>query len=62
MKPVTKLIDAELNEEIDRMIKRIKETLGLKISRVKASKLIAYKIKNTVFTFKSDELLKLLGG
>lgn len=62
MKSVHKLIDPDLSEQIDAMIKKIKETFGINISRVKASKLVAYKVKNTSFTFKSDEILKILGS
>lgn len=62
MKSVHQLVDKDLSESIDKMVKKIKDTFNIEISRVKASKLVAYKDKNTSFTFKSDELLKLLGG
>jgi hypothetical protein len=62
MKSVHQLVHKDYSERIDNMIKKINETFGITISRVKASKLLAYKDKNTIYNFKPDELLKLLGG
>ena len=62
MKSIHQLVDKDYSDRIDNMIKKINETFGINISRVKASKLLAYKDKNTVYNFKSEELLKLLGG
>jgi hypothetical protein len=50
-------------EEIDTMIKRVEEKFSLKISRVKASKLIAYKVKNTSINFTTiDDFSKQKGN
>lgn len=62
MKTVHQLVHKDYSERIDNMIKKINDAFGITISRVKASKLLAYKDKNTTYNFKSDELLKLLGG
>ena len=62
MKSIHQLVDNDYAERVENMIKKINDTFGITISRVKASKLLAYKDKNTTYNFKSDELLKLLGG
>jgi hypothetical protein len=62
MKYVHKLISKDLSEEIDKMVIKINDFFGIKISGVDASKIISWKSKNYNMNLTSDKLIEILGG
>jgi len=55
-------IAKELEEQIKNVQKKIKEIFGLEISKVKASKIIAYKSKISNLSLTEKKLIEILGG
>jgi len=55
-------ISQELEEQIKSIQKTIKEVFGLEISKVKASKVIAYKSKISKLPLTEKKLIEILGG
>jgi len=56
------LISKELEEQIKNMQKKIKEIFGIEISKVKASKIVAYKSRISNLPLNEKKLLEILGG
>lgn len=59
---VIKAISPELSLEVDNMIKKIKEAFNLDISKINASRLVAWKSKNSQLQLTTERLMKILGG
>ena len=55
-------ISKELEEQIEKMQKKIKEIFGIEISKIKASKIVAYKSKISNLPLTEKKLLEILGG
>lgn len=55
-------ISTELSEDIDRMVNKIQEVFGLKISKIQASKIIACKSKFYNINLTEKQLVEILGG
>ncbi len=55
-------IDESLREQIENMQKKIKEIFNIEISKVKASKIIAYKNKSSNLNLTEKKLLEILLG
>jgi len=55
-------IDDDLEAQLQEMIKKIHETFGLILSRVKASKIVAWKSKSYTVPLSNKKLLEILGG
>jgi hypothetical protein len=62
MNSVHKLISAELSNQIEEMIKKIKEYFGMDINGVQASKIISWKAKCYNVQLKEKKLIEILGG
>jgi len=62
MNYIHRVISLELSNEIDSMIKKIKEVFGLDISKIQASKVIAEKSKNSTIRITEKKLVEILGG
>lgn len=62
MKSIHKLISSELSEEIDKMVGRVNDFFGIKISGVEASRIISWKSKNYNMNLTSSKLIEILGG
>jgi len=59
---VIKAISPELSLEVDSMIKKIKEAFNINLGKIQASKVIAWKSKNSQLQLTDERLLKILGG
>lgn len=59
---VHKLISRDLAEQIEDMVKRVKEFFGLDITGVQASKIISWKSKSYNLTLTEKKLLEILRG
>jgi hypothetical protein len=57
-----KAISIELSNDIDEMVKKIKEVFGLDISKIQASKIIHWKQKSYNVDLTSKRLLEILGS
>ena len=57
-----KYISNDMDNEILRMQKNIEEVFGIKISRVNASKIVAYKSKHYNIQLTAKTLLEIIGG
>ncbi len=55
-------ISEELENQIRNMQKKIKEVFGLEISKIKASKIIAYKSRLSNLQLNEKKLIEILGG
>jgi len=55
-------ISKELENQIENMQKKIKEIFGIQISKIKASKIVAYKSKISNLPLTEKKLLEILGG
>lgn len=62
MKSVHKLVSVELSEQIDEMVKKIKEFFGIEITGIQASKIIAWKSKCYNIMLTEKKLVEILGG
>ena len=62
MKYVHKLISEDLSQEIDKMVIKINDFFGIKISGVDASKIISWKSKTYNANLTSEKLIEILGG
>ena len=57
-----KRVPKEYEEEVEKMVEKIKKSFGIKIPKVKASKIILLKSKSTNYILTEKELLKILGS
>ena len=55
-------ISKDLEKQIIEMQKKIKDLFGIEISKIKASKIVAYKSKVYNFPLNEKKLLQILGG
>jgi len=55
-------ISKDLENQIETMQKKIKEIFGLEISKIKASKIVAYKSRKANLTLDEKKLIEILGG
>jgi len=58
---VVKLISTKVDKQIRAMQKKIKETFGIEISYVKASKLVAWKSQQYNINLTEKKLIEILG-
>jgi hypothetical protein len=56
-----KAISPKLEKEIENMVLKIKELFKLDIGKIEASKIIAYKSKNSRLILDEKRLIKILG-
>ena len=61
MKRPIRLISENLDKQIDEMIKKIKESFGIKISKIESTKIIAWKSRSYNITMTHKKLLDILG-
>ena len=57
-----KAICPELSEQVNSMEKKIQEIFGIKISKIQASKIIAWKSKSYHVPLTEKKLVEILGG
>jgi len=55
-------VDEELENQIENIQKKIKEIFGIQISKIKASKVVAYKSKISNLPLTEKKLIEILGG
>lgn len=54
-------ISERLDKQINEMVKKIREVFGIKISKVEATKIIAWKSRSYNMTMTHRKLLEILG-
>jgi len=57
----TKAISKKLSKQIDDMIIKIKESFGLDINKIEASKIVAWKSRKYTVALTDKKLLEILG-
>ena len=57
-----KAISNELVEQIDEMVKKIKDSFGINLTKINASKIIAWKSKSYKIQLNEKKLIDILGG
>ena len=57
----TRMISGQLDAEIENMIIKIEDLFGIKIKKIQASKIIAYKSKNYKLHLDAKKLREILG-
>ena len=55
-------VPKEYEDEVLDMVKKIQAKFGIRIPKVKASKIILLKSKSTTYTLTERELIKILGS
>jgi len=58
---VRKAISSKLSNQIEEMIIKIKESFGLTISKIQASKIVSWKAKSYNIQLNEKKLLSILG-
>ena len=56
------LVPDEYEIEVDAMVKKIQKSFGVKIPKIKASKIIILKSRSTNYILTEKELIKILGS
>lgn len=59
---VIKAISPELSLEIESMITKIHDAFNLNLFKIQASKLVAWKSKNSTLQLTEKRLIEILGG
>ena len=58
---VTKAISTKLDSQIEEMIKKIYDSFGMELSKINASKIVAWKASRYNFTLTEKKLLQIIG-
>ncbi len=58
---VRKAISTKLNKQIEEMISRIDELFGMDITKIQASKIVAWKAKSYNINLTEKKLIKIMG-